>query len=367
MRIRISVAPYRRRFGRPLASSRGAIVEREGLILSLTDTDGRVGRGEAAPISWIDGESLDAVAAELAGLGEALELPARVLDEQDTHRFAWLDEIGRGLLPSARAALDAASLDLAARRAGVSAARRLGAGNEAPVLLNALVVESSPDEVTRIVRARIERGYRVIKLKVGVAEPRLDIARVRAARDALGDRATLRLDANAAWSFGDARDVLEAIGPASLDYVEEPLAGATVESLLRLRALTGVPLAMDESVYRVGGIESLMASRCCDVVVLKPARVGGPTRTLEIARRLGASGFRVVLTDAIETAVGRAAVVHAAAALATFNGSEAIGLGGLELLAPDPCAERSDDIPGLTAFFAKGPGLTIAAVRETML
>jgi hypothetical protein len=85
----------------------------------------------------------------------------------------------------------------------------------------------------------------------------------------------------------------------------------------------------------------------------------------------------VVLTDAIETAVGRAAVVHAAAALATSNGPEAIGLGGLELLAPDPCAESSNDVPadeisadddpGVTAFSASGPGFTTAAARETML
>jgi o-succinylbenzoate synthase len=366
VRIEVSVARYRRRFRRPLASPRGTIVEREGLILSLSDSDGRVGQGEAAPISWIDDEQFGDAAADLNRLGEALELGSLVLDGDDAERATWLDRIASGFSASARAALDAASLDLAARRTGKSAAQRLGAPAVAAVELNALVVEANPDDVSRAVRDRIAQGYRVVKLKVGAGEPRLDIERARAARDALGDGVALRLDANAAWSFDHARETLQAIGPASLDYVEEPLADATAESLFRLREATGLRLAVDESLDRIG-VESLLARRCCDVVVLKPMRVGGPTRTLELGRRLGVSGLRVVLTDAIETAVGRAAVVHAAAALAALNGPEAIGLGGLELLAPDPQTELSDDVPGVTAFAASGPGLTIAPAGKRVV
>ena len=363
MNLRVAVARYRRGIRRPLATARGVVVEREGLILSLTDPQGRIGRGEAAPISWIDGEPLDDVAYDLARLGDTLELPERVLDGEDTRRSTWHHEIGRGLRPSARAALDAASLDLAARRAGISAAKRLGAGREVPVPVNAMVVEARSEEVADAVRARIERGYHVVKLKVGAGQPRLDIERVGAARAALRGGATLRLDANAAWSFDVAREVLAAIGPTSVDYVEEPLANPTAEALARLGAEVGVVLAVDESFDRLGGVEGLATSRCCDVVVLKPARVGGPTRTVVIARRLVESGLRVVLTDAIETAVGRAAVVHAAAALATTGVSEAIGLGGLELLAPDAGADVSDDIVDVTACLAEGPGLAVKAVR----
>lgn len=367
MRIEVSVARYRRRFRRPLATARGTIAEREGLILSLTDAEGRVGQGEAAPISWIDDERVGDAAGDLNRLGDALDLGSLVLDGDDAERSAWLDRMASGFSVSARAALDAASLDLVARRAGISAAQRLGAHAVATVERNALVVETGPDEVSKAVRDRMTRGYRVVKLKAGAADLATDIARTRAAHDALGDGATLRLDANAAWSFDDARATLHAIGPASLDYVEEPLANATAELLLRLREATGVMLAVDESLDRIG-VECLIARRCCDVVVLKPARLGGPTRTLELGRLLGASGLRVVLTDAIETAVGRAVVVHAAAALATLSGPEAIGLGGLELLAPDPDAELSDaaadDVAGVTSFAASGPGLTIAAARN---
>jgi o-succinylbenzoate synthase len=363
VRVGVSVARYRRRFLRPHASPRGTIVEREGLILSLTDGDGRVGQGEAAPIWWIDDERIEDAAADLNRLGNALELESRVLDGDDAERASWLERMASGFSASARAALDAASLDLVARRAGISVAQRLGARAVAAVELNALIVETGPDDVSKAVRDRMTRGYRVVKLKVGAAEPRLDVARARAARDALSDDATLRVDANAAWSFEDARAVLEAIGSASLDYVEEPLADATAEALLRLREATGVKLAVDESLDRIG-VESLIARRCCDVVVLKPARLGGPTRTVDFGRRLAAGGLRVVLTDAIETAVGRAAVVHAAAALATFNRPEAIGLGGLELLAPNPGAELAGDAVGVTALTASGPGLTITTAGK---
>ena len=128
-----------------------------------------------------------------------------------------------------------------------------------------------------------------------------------------------------------------------------------------------MPIAVDESLERLGGIDALARAQCCDAVVLKPARIGGPTRTVEIGRRLLAHGLRVVLTDAIETAVGRAAVVHAAAALAPVTGPEAIGLGGLELLESDARAESLDDRPGATALLASGPGLEVAAFRGAAL
>ena len=86
-----------------------------------------------------------------------------------------------------------------------------------------------------------------------------------------------------------------------------------------------------------------------------------------MGRRLLAHGLRVVLTDAIETAVGCTAVVHAAAALFASTGVEAIGLGGLELLETDLRTEGRDDIAGATALVAYGPGLEVAVFRGVVL
>jgi o-succinylbenzoate synthase len=189
---------------------------------------------------------------------------------------------------------------------------------------------------------------RAIKLKVGACTPAADAERVRAAAAATAGAVALRLDANRAWSFAVAKTVLAAVPPGTIDYVEEPLSGPSVTELARLRAATGVGIAVDESLDALGGINALAAGGACDVVVLKPARVGGPLSTLVLARAAREHGLRAVLTDSIETVVGRSAVVHSAAALG--GKPEAIGLGGRGIL---------DDEPLHPSLWPCGPGLAV--------
>jgi o-succinylbenzoate synthase len=351
VKLRIGIARYCRKLLHALPTPQGPLTEREGLIVTLATEEGCEGRGEAAPIYWIDGESVEHTARGLARLGDALDLADGVLVGDEPTRIAWSDGIARELCVSARAALDAASLDLASRLAGVSAAERLGGARNVRVPLNALVVEADPVAVAAAVRDRIACGYRTVKLKVGAAQPTIDLARVRAAREALDDDAGLRLDANAAWSFDVARELLSTLGPERIEYVEEPLAEPTPAALARLYSACNVPLAIDESFERVGGAEGVGLTRCVQAVVLKPARVGGPTRAVAMGRRLAESGVAVVLTDAIETGIGQGAVVHTAAALAGAE-SSAVGLGGSELF------ERCG--PGPTALRACGPGIVVS-------
>ena len=72
-------------------------------------------------------------------------------------------------------------------------------------------------------------GLRDIKVKVGFDD---DVARVTAVREALGPGASLRLDANGAWSFDRAVEVLNAVAPLRIAAVEQPLPRGPVEDLV---------------------------------------------------------------------------------------------------------------------------------------
>ena len=61
-----------------------------------------------------------------------------------------------------------------------------------------------------------------MKLKVGVGD---DAGRVAAARAAGGPQLELRLDANGAWEVEEAVRTIEALAPAGLELVEEPVHG----------------------------------------------------------------------------------------------------------------------------------------------
>jgi O-succinylbenzoate synthase len=87
-------------------------------------------------------------------------------------------------------------------------------------------------------------------------------------------------------------------------------------------------------------------------VVLKPARLGGPTAVLEVAREAARFGITVVVTDSIETSVGRALAAHVAAALP--GEVQPIGLGGASVLESDPHGLLPVQLPRLRV---SGPGL----------
>jgi L-alanine-DL-glutamate epimerase-like enolase superfamily enzyme len=57
----------------------------------------------------------------------------------------------------------------------------------------------------------------------------------------------------------------------------------------------------------VGAARALLADDAVDVLVVKPARVGGPAAVTEIAERAAERGVPVVISTLFETGVGLAA------------------------------------------------------------
>ena len=107
-------------------------------------------------------------------------------------------------------------------------------------------------------------------------------------------------------------------------------------ALAGLYAATGIAIALDESITCARDLE-LFGEVCSPglVVVLKAARVGGPSRCLKIAELADAMGVsKLVITDSLENSIGASIAVHLATALSPR--STAVGLGGARLLAGGP-------------------------------
>jgi o-succinylbenzoate synthase len=158
----------------------------------------------------------------------------------------------------------------------------------------------------------IESGCRTAKVKV--AEPGedqgLDDARVSAVRDALGPDGRLRIDVNGQWTVEEAVARIGALSVHGLEYVEQPV--ATIDELIELRRRIDVPIAADEAVRTAADPMEVVERGGADLLALKVQPLGGVHRTLDLARR---SGLPVVISSALETSVGLAAGMAAAAAL----------------------------------------------------
>ncbi len=197
----------------------------------------------------------------------------------------------------------------------------------------------------------VSAGFRTIKLKVAAHPPAVDRARIAALRRASATGLRIRLDANRGWDLVTASDVLAAVAGPDIEYVEEPLDTPQPAALRALRERTGVAIGLDESVTDTADLVRYAAERAVDVVVLKLARVGGPCRALRLAKEAVAGGLRVVCTDSLESAVGRSAAVHTAAAMP--GPALPVGLGGA-LFAADVTPDAPHPVPVVAV---DGPGL----------
>ncbi|MEY2532457.1 MAG: L-Ala-D/L-Glu epimerase, partial [bacterium] len=132
----------------------------------------------------------------------------------------------------------------------------------------------------------------------------------------------LRLDANGAWGVDEAVRSIEALAPAGLELVEEPVHG--IEAMREVRDRVAVRVAMDETAVEPGSLTAKVA----DAVCLKVSRCGGISGLLAQAALVRASGADVYLASSFDGPLGIAAAVHCAAALRPTG---ACGLGTLAL------------------------------------
>jgi L-alanine-DL-glutamate epimerase-like enolase superfamily enzyme len=291
LRVRV---PYRR----PFATATGMWLHREAWIVLLEGADGRLGLGEAV----LEPDATEVEETILARAIRETTGRAREGDLPDAEELELLGGPGRAF----RAALDAARLDLAIAPDAVPV----------PVPVNGTIGFAAPREGAEAALQAIEAGFRTLKLKAGAERETEDlVARVRAIRQAVGPEIRLRLDVNGAWDLPTAEDRLEAVARFDVEYVEQPLAADDTAGAAELRRRVGVPVAADEAVYSPAGARSVLAAEAADVLVVKPARVGGPVAVAEIAAAAQARGVPVVLSTLFETGIGVAAARAAAAAL----------------------------------------------------
>lgn len=202
------------------------------------------------------------------------------------------------------------------------------------VPVNATVPAVASREVASVL-ARFD-GCTTAKVKVAEAGQSLaeDVARVREVRALLGPSGRIRVDANGGWTVHQAVAALAELGPYDLEYAEQPC--ASVEELALVRARTDVLIAADESVRKAADPLHVVRAGAADVLVLKVSPLGGVLPALAIARECG---LPIVVSSALDTAVGIRAAVALAAALPDLP--YACGLATGSLLSSDVADYRA--------------------------
>lgn len=209
----------------------------------------------------------------------------------------------------AKAALETAILDAELRSAATSLASRLGGvASSVPVGVSVGIRDTLP-ELLDEVSGYIENGYRRIKLKIA---PGWDLVPVRAVRDHFGPDLMLQVDANTAYTPVDLHHLVK-LDDFGLALIEQPFDEEDMRSHIRLRAMSSTPICLDESVVSARAAADAIIMGACDIVNIKPGRVGGYLEAARVHDVCAAHGIPVWCGGMVETGIGRAANLALAA------------------------------------------------------
>ncbi|RJO70893.1 o-succinylbenzoate synthase [Nocardia panacis] len=208
----------------------------------------------------------------------------------------------------AKAALETAILDAELVSLGIALSRELGATRSRVACGVSVGIMDSIDALLAAVDDYVAQGYRRIKLKI---EPGWDVEPVRAVRERIGDL-DLQVDANTAYTLATA-DRLVKLDAFDLLLIEQPLPEDDLLGHVELAKRVRTPICLDESITNARTAAAAITLGACQIVNIKPGRVGGYLESRRIHDLCVAHGIPVWCGGMLETGLGRAANVALAA------------------------------------------------------
>lgn len=264
--------------------------------------------------------------------------------------------------PIARCAVETALWDGLGRRLDVSVVQLFGG-----VVRRALPVAwtlASGHSETDIAEAEhmLEtRRHNIFKLKIGKRALRDDIAHVGAICDAVGDRASIRVDVNQAWSLQEARWGLRGLQEIGVDLVEQPIAAPYRKQLGSLSERYEIAVMADETLRGPEDAMACAAGQCADAFAVKIAQSGGLKAASDVVAIARAAGIGIYAGTMLEAGVGTAAALQLFATLPELEwGSELFG----PLLMQQDILETPIRYEDFCVHLPEGPGLGVQLDRE---
>lgn len=284
MTLQLHVAEERWTLKEPFEIAGQILVDLPLLVVELTDSDGLVGRGEAAGVDY-DGETPSSMRRQIEAVATQLNTattPANLA----------------ALLPrgGARNAVDCALWDLQAKRSGVPAWVSAGMQRMRPLLTACTIGLGSIADIRR--RAKGLSSVPLIKIKVDGTRHVDWISVVREE----APQARLVIDANQSWT----RELIESLMPELLtlgiEFIEQPVRRGQDDTLDGLRS--PIPIVADESCTDRSSLQALVNRY--QGINIKLDKAGGLTEALALAREAHAMGFDVMVGNMCGTSLGMA-------------------------------------------------------------
>jgi len=326
-------------------------VETKDHVIVLVETDeGITGIGEASPFLYYAPETQDDV---ISMIHNSIGPLLRGLDPFEMER---IDDLLQKTIDGhyfSKAAVEMALWDILGKRLGVPLYMLLGGKFREAVPVVAILQSGEPDQMAREAEEWVSKGFGQLKVKIGFGCEK-DVAKVAAVRKAVGDRISIRVDAEESYDLKSALAVARRLRELDIELLSQPIPRHNYHDMALLRESIDIPLVVDESIVTPEDV--LLAARLGtgDIVNIKVVKSGGILRSKRMAAIARAAGKDCFVGSMLEMGPGTIFAGHLA--ISTANVTYASEIIGPLLLADDILAEpvvvkngalHLPDLPGL--------------------
>lgn len=227
----------------------------------------------------------------------------------------------------AKTAVETALWDGLGKRLGVPLSQLFGGAvhSRLPVAWTLASGNSETDISEALEMIEIGR-HNIFKLKIGKRGVRDDVAHVAKIKAALGDKASIRVDVNTAWSLQDARWGLAGLEDVGCELVEQPVPARYRRAMSELTSGSKIAVMADEALNGPEDAIEIVSAKAADVFAVKVAQSGGLKRASEVIAIGQAAGLGLYGGTMLETGLGTASALQLFATVEELNwGTELFG------------------------------------------
>ncbi|MEM8848333.1 MAG: o-succinylbenzoate synthase [Bacteroidota bacterium] len=287
-------------FKRPSGTSRGILKEKETWFI-LLEKDGKRGIGECGLLRGLSIDDVPEFEEKLKWVCENMQLGFETL-------FSNLEEF-----PSIQFGLEQAFLSLNANNPFLPFPSHF-VNKEVPISINGLIWMGDKAFMLSQLEKKLEERFQCIKMKIGAIDFDAEISILRAIREQFSpNEIELRVDANGAFSPGNALEKLKRLSEYEIHSIEQPIKQGQWEEMARLCQETPLPIALDEEligIFDVTKKEELLQTVKPQYIILKPSLIGGFRKAQEWIDLAMENRVGWWATSALESNVGLNAIAQ---------------------------------------------------------
>ncbi len=322
------------------------------IIVKIETECGLEGYGEATPDEHVTGETWESTYAVLTKTLAPALLGTNPFQIEKLH-----DQMNKLVLgvPSAKAAIDIACYDVMGKATGQPVYNLLGGKYHDTLEIPKVISILTPTEMALEAKQAIEEGYKTLKLKVGT-DYKLDVERIKAVRNEVGEDIALKVDANQGWiTSSNSLYVLDRIRDTQIDWIEQPVKADDLDALREVKQKTSIPVMVDEGIHGTKDLKEVMVKRAADKINIKLMKCGGLYPASQLVHQAEMGGLDCQVGSMVESAIASAAGLHLSIAKKNIHSNELVG----PLMFQKDIASLNYDIPFVHLSTEPGLGIRV--------